>query len=100
MTELRTSKDHRLLQVFLSGNGIFEVYIHARTKAWACTCPGFNARSQCKHVTFVQTRYIERGNSYPVALKQGAEPQNIEMLSDHDAFRNWVIANARVEVLD
>lgn len=97
MTDLRTSDQHRLIQVFLSGNGVFEVYIHVTYKNFSCTCPGFRARMVCKHTAHVRQRYEAGGGSYPTRLRNGAAP--VAELGDPVKFRQWVIDNARVEVL-
>lgn len=100
MIDLRTSQRHRLVQVFLSGFGVFEVYCNVKTHAFSCTCPGFAARAQCKHATHVHGRYAAEGGCYPAKLRKGAKPQSALTLDSAEKFREWIIDNARVEVLD
>ena len=99
MINLRTSEDHRLIQVFVSENGVFEVYIHVELKAFACTCPGYQARCSCKHQRHVRERYEAEQGCYPARLRKGAKPKDTLRLDDNEAWREWIIDNALVEVL-
>ena len=99
MTDLHTSEAHRLIQVFLSGNGVFEVYINVAYRNFACTCPGFRARMVCKHTRFVREKYEAGDGCYPANLRKGAKPAEPLNLTDAGKFREWIINNTQVEVL-
>jgi hypothetical protein len=96
--DIRTSANYRLLQVFISGNGVFEVYVHLKKKTYRCTCPGFRARRWCKHCEAVGAKALaEEGYSLPI--RQGAPPLDDDTMADAGKFRDWVIHNGKVEVL-
>lgn len=99
MKDLAKSMQYRLIQVFLSPNGVFEVYIHVTLHNFACTCPGYRARMVCKHTRHVRERYEAEGGCYPAKLRNGAAPQDSLVLDDSEKWRQWIIDNARVEVL-
>jgi len=99
VTDLTKSKQHRLVQVFLSPNGVFEVYVHVEYHNFACTCPGFRARMVCKHTAHVRMQAEAAGGGYPAKMKKNAEQVNPQVLADADRWRQYIIENARVEVL-
>lgn len=105
MLDLRTSSEHRLLQVFLSarGRGIFEVYLHLRTQELSCTCPGSRrrlGRDKCMHTDFVQQRIAESHGGYGVQVQDYTQATiTEEVAQDPVRFRAWVLQHARVEVL-
>lgn len=38
------------------GDGVYTVTQNGVTKRWGCTCPGFNWKKTCKHITEVKTQ--------------------------------------------
>jgi hypothetical protein len=97
--DLRTSPNYRLLQVFLSMAGVFEVYVNMKKKTYRCTCPGFRARRWCKHCDVVGEKALSE-NGYALPVKQGAPPLDDDTMLDAVKFRDWVIHYGKVEVLD
>lgn len=97
--DIRTSPNYRLLQVFLSENGVFEVYVNLRQKTYRCTCPGFRARRWCKHCEAVGQQVLAQGGGYTVPARPDADPLDEDTMLDAQKFRDWVIHNAKVEVL-
>lgn len=95
---LRTNPNYRLLRVFLSENGVFEVYVNIPGKIFACTCPGFRARKDCKHVNAVAKK-VRESNGFGLTIADGAEPPSDYTMADAARFRDWVIHNAKVETL-
>lgn len=96
---IRTSPRYRLLQVFVSEKGVFEVYVNLRSKVYCCTCPGYRARSWCKHCEAVGEKFLASGGSYNVPVSPDAEPLDDDIMCDPVRFREWIIHNAKVEVL-
>lgn len=95
----RMDPDYRLMRVFLSENGVFEVYVNIPKKIYVCTCPGFRARAACKHEAAVAER-VRATNGFGMVMADGASPPTDELMADAMAFRQWVIHNAKVETLD
>lgn len=89
----RTSQDYRLIQVFVSMNGVFETYIALGQNKFACTCPGFRARSWCKHCEFITGRAKD---GYALELIPNHAPLTDEVSQDAEQFRSWVIRNTKV----
>lgn len=93
----------KLLQVFLSPNdapspNISEVYMH-KSGDLLCTCPGFKARANCKHVRFVQERIDGNGGAYPMEVSVKATQEDADAASESDeAFRDFVVKFGKVEV--
>ena len=97
--DIRRSPAHRLLQVYVSGNGVFEVYVNMKTKRYHCTCPGFRARRWCKHCEAVAQKYLAAGGGFSVSVCDGATPLDDEIMLDAVKFRDWIIHYAKVETL-
>ena len=94
----------RLLQVFISrqsnnpGPGIFEVST-SPDKDLSCNCPGFAAKSTCKHVALVESR-IEAGNGkYPFNFSEKVTTNEIiTAMQTEEMFREFVIKHGKVEI--
>jgi len=91
--DLRSAQDYRLVQVFVSENGVFETYIALGENKFACTCPGFRARSWCKHCEFITERAKD---GYALELVTHHRPLTDEISEDAEKFREWVIRNTKV----
>lgn len=102
MTE--KTKIWRIAQVFLSSNtaalGIFEVYISGDGCTVRCTCPGYEARSTCKHVDHVNKVLADNDGEYPIEMTGGPDLSDLDFdsMSDED-FRNLVVRHGVIEVL-
>ena len=96
--------DKRLLQIFIShqsnnpGPGIFEVNTSSNQEL-SCTCPGFAAKSNCKHVALVESR-IEAGNGkYPFNFSTKVTTSEIaSAMMSEQTFRDFVIKYGKVEI--
>jgi hypothetical protein len=94
----------RLLQVFIShqsnnpGPGIFEVSTTPE-KEISCNCPGFAAKSSCKHVALVESR-IELGDGkYPFNFSDKVTKNEIiTAMQSEELFREFVIKHGKVEI--
>jgi hypothetical protein len=100
--DLRSSSEYRLLQVFVSENGVFEVYVNVADdeRGFACTCPGWRARRECKHIAYVSKKVMEASGGYGITVKTGAAPLEDEVMDDAQRYRDWVIHNAKVETTE
>lgn len=98
MSDIRSSPRHRLLQVFLSGQGVFETYVSLDRSEFVCTCPGWRARRECKHIAYVTDVILQSDGAYGVHVTQD-EPLDEPTVGDPVKFRDWVIRNAKVVTL-
>lgn len=105
MPENKTQKNAwRIAQVFLSSNstalGIFEVYISSDGLTVRCTCPGYEARTTCKHVDHVNKVLADNDGEYPIELTDGPDLTELDFdtMSDAD-FRHLIVRYGAVEVL-
>lgn len=88
----------RLLQVFLSRHGVFEVSITMSTKALSCTCPGFDKRRACKHTRWVGDRMPD--GEYPVRVsKAGLQDVLAARDGSADDWRRFIYAHCTPEVI-
>lgn len=93
----------RLLQVFMSYKSdtpsIFEVNIDTE-EMLTCTCPGYVSRGVCKHTTYVHDKLDIHDGKYPFNWIKDIEPKEFNAaMKDEDAFRSFIVANAKVEVV-
>lgn len=88
----------RLLQVFLSKHGAYEVSVTPVDHDLACTCPGFSSWKKCKHTAYVRARLDEDG-AYAVELPDDVHVPAPEEMLDPSAWRQFVLHNAPVVVL-
>lgn len=91
---------YRLLQVFLSTRGSFEVSVLAEGGApsFRCTCPGFATRSRCRHVSYVKKQWAAE-DGYVVNTDSAKVLPTAEELSDPQTWRMFVLEHAPVIVL-
>lgn len=93
----------KLLQVFLSPESapapaISEVYM-IKDGDLTCTCPGFRARSSCKHIKLVKERIDGNDGAYPMEVSVRATQEDADAASESDtAFRDFVVKYGKVEV--
>jgi hypothetical protein len=97
--------DTFLVQIFLShkpdspGPGIFEVSIAKDSLTLYCTCPGYIAKSVCKHTKLVQGRMDKNGGIYPYKFDRKFTVEEINAASTDTAkFRELVIQHGKIEV--
>ncbi len=74
--------DHelRLVQVFLSRRGynLFEVSFDPVNEVLVCGCPGFGARSSCKHVRHVIQRMAESDGAYCIEVPANTTSEDLQ----------------------
>lgn len=95
---------HYLVQIFLSnsagspGPGIFEVSTTDDYKL-DCTCPGFVAKSSCKHVRLVEKRIKDNGGTYPWEFFSKIPVEELEAAMESDElYRAMIIKHGKIEV--
>ena len=87
----------RLLQVFLSPHGSYEVSVDTEAKDhFTCNCPGFSLRDTCKHVDYVRSRYK---GGYEVNFPDHTRMPTPEEVADPGAWREFMLTHAPVVVL-
>lgn len=90
----------RSVQFFLSARGVFEVKIDLESDDVHCSCPGFEARSVCKHSRFVVEKAKSNNGTYPLKVSTRAPMSEIKNITDsEEAFRKFVIKYGKIEVL-
>ena len=94
---------NKLVQIFLSENlnpgGVYEVS-YTPSKSFVCTCPGFEGRSKCKHVKFVDERVKANNGTYPLEISKSVTNEEADKASESpEAFREFLIKYGKIEVL-
>jgi hypothetical protein len=93
----------RLVQVFLSqtqtpGPGIYEVSSDLDGGLY-CTCPGYRARSLCKHTKFVDARIKSNDGNYPIEISSKATKAEAKKAQrSNEDFREFIIRYGKIEV--
>lgn len=102
MKEVSMDITWRTVQVFLEPDGVVEVEVDQENPTKArCTCPGFARSARCKHVKYVK-EYMEKNDGHysiniPVDVD---EEEAIQAMRNPNAFRDFIIKYAKVEVID
>ena len=94
--------DWRTIQLFLSPKqpAIYEVQINLDEPLTRCNCPTFKGRRACRHTKLVSARMEGNDGSYPMLVSERAEEADIsKVMSDPDAFREFVVKYGKIEVL-
>jgi hypothetical protein len=94
--------DWRTVQVFLSGDGVFEVEVDSDNSNKArCSCPSFRAAARCKHVRHVKKQIDLNGGHYSILIpNEVSEDEAALAMKNSEMFREFVIRHAKVEVID
>lgn len=89
------------LQFFLSDDGVHEVQADTDNyKKLRCDCSVYKSGKRCVHVRYVRSRIAEKNGSYSITIPEDMDEEEIEKAkSSADAFRSFLIHNARVEVV-
>ena len=96
--------DARLIQLFLSKASspsiiCAEVYIVGNSDNVICTCPGFTARSSCKHVDHVRQIMKDNDGWYPVKLDIDSLSESDGIPSSTKEFNEFMRTHGKVEIL-
>jgi len=90
----------RTVQLFLSTTGVYEVQLRPGDTTARCNCPSYRVRSTCKHTEFIQQRMLENSGQYAILVPEDVPEDEAAKANDSaDAFRNFILKYARVEVL-
>lgn len=94
--------DWRLVQIFLSDDGVFEVEADAEDYAkMRCTCPVSAGSRRCKHIKLVRKRINENDGTYRIQIPNDISDEAImEAMEDPDMFRELIIHHSKIEVID
>ena len=91
----------RTVQLFLTGDYIAEVEVHASTKELRCNCAGFKKIKRCNHVKFVKKEMRNNDGNYTIKIPHHVDEELVELaLEDAEMFRQFVIDYGKVEVID
>ena len=65
-----------------------------------CNCPGFRARSSCKHTRFVKARMVANNGTYPLVVSNKADERAAKVAQRSQRnFREFVLKYGKIEVL-
>lgn len=92
----------RTVQFFLEEDYVAEVQVDDEDKKKVrCTCEKFSKMARCKHTAHVKKRIAENGGNYTIVVPSDVpEEVALHAMQDREAFREFLIWNATVEVLD
>lgn len=92
----------RTVQLFLEDSGVFEVEINSENSGQVrCNCRAFKTSSRCKHYRFVKTSMANNNGHYTIQVPEETPDAAAEEAMDSaEDFRNFIIWNAKVEVID
>ena len=95
----------RLIQIFLSGEidshifGVFEVSADSKRNLF-CTCPGYVAKSLCKHTRVVKDRIESNSGAYPFRWTKKLSTEDIiDAMNDVSEFRSLMLKYSKIDVL-
>lgn len=104
MKDTPVSDDFKIVQIFLPSRigtspEIYEV--SSNEKEFRCTCPSYNSRKACKHLSFVKARIeASGGGTYPLEVSYKATVEEAKQAQrSPESFREFIIKYGRVEVL-
>lgn len=96
----------RLVQQFLSTNGVYEVEVNIpasnrhQRPILRCNCPGWAARGSCKHSLFLLERTRQFEGELIMTFDRRATPVDLaQALESDDSFRAFVTEFGIVEVI-
>jgi len=94
--------DWRTVQMFLSEDGVCEVQIDVENnKKVRCSCPSFMSRARCKHVNYVKEHMEKNEGHYAIRIPENVpDEEAYEAMANSEAFRQFIIKYAPVEVLE
>lgn len=93
----------RTIQFFLYHFGVCEVQIDTdQIEGVKCTCPQFTSKKRCNHAKWVTMRINVNGGHYPLQLVTKNLDENVILtaMKDTERFRELVLKNTRIEVID
>lgn len=100
MRKMPMTTDWRVVQLFLSSVGVFEVEIDVVNKDLRCTCPLWAKRSDCKHSRFVSEKLAKNNGQYSIVIPDNVdEDEAVAAHEDPVKFREFLIKYSKIEVL-
>jgi hypothetical protein len=102
MKEKSMTNTWRTVQLFVGTDGVSEVEINSENSNQVrCSCKAFQTSSRCKHHRFVKTSMANNNGHYTIQVpEETPDEAAAEAMGSAEAFRNFIIWNAKVEVLD
>lgn len=99
-----TAEHWRTVQMFVSGDGVFEVTVDTyHRKNLKCTCPQYakGAFKKCKHTKYVKGVMDKNDGDYSIQVNADVDDDEaMEAIMDPKEFRKFVIKHAKVIHLD
>lgn len=101
MKGIHVKSGWRTVQLFLDKDGISEVEVDStKPNVARCNCHQFALKKKCDHVKFIKKIMDENDGHYTVHIPVEIEDDEAELaMKDAEAFRNFIIKYAKVEVL-
>ena len=102
MKEAAMDIQWRTIQLFLEEYGIVEVELYQdNNQKVRCTCPSFSKAARCKHTRYVKDSMEKNDGHYAIQIKADVdEDVAFKAMGNADAFRDFVVKYAKVEVID
>lgn len=88
----------KLLQLFLTKHGVFEVHVSTGEQRLSCTCPGFKLRAHCAHTDYI-IAHSEEDGGYVVNLPDSCSLPSLDDMANPETWRQFVLHNAPVVTL-
>ena len=95
----------RTVQLFLDSKEfkIYEVKVNPEDKgikAIKCDCKQYALIKACKHVEFISKAMVKNNGHYPIKVATEINDKAvIEAMEDEETFRDFIIRNAKIEVI-
>lgn len=101
MKELNMISDWKTVQLFLDEAGVSEVQIDSLNPySVRCNCRGTKPSTKCAHVKHVKKVMGENDGHYTIHIPVEVDEDIADLaMSDNDAFRDFIIRYAKVEVI-
>jgi hypothetical protein len=102
MKDTPVADNFKIVQIFLPQNNSPMVYeVSSNEKNFRCTCPIFDTKKHCKHVSFVVARIdANGGKNYPLEISNKATLEDAQKAQESiQNFREFIIKFGKVEVI-
>ena len=102
MKDTPVADNFKIVQIFLPQNSSPMVYeVSSNEKDFKCTCPIFESKNTCKHISFVLARIdANGGRNYPLEISNKATIEDAQKAQESvKNFREFIIKFGKVEVL-
>lgn len=101
MEEVEMATEWRVVQLFISMDGVAEVEVDAENSGRVrCNCRTYASTRRCKHTKFVKTLMDKSDGVYSVPVPEEVpDEEAFEAISNPALWRQFVIKYGDIEVL-